>query len=465
MSARIPPSPAPHAPYALRGAYLCYRGDPTERGARSARVYESDGVVAIAGGSIVAAGSAAGVLPTLPPGTPVERLPRGTLLLPGFVDCHVHYPQLPLIASHGRQLLEWLSDYTFPEERRFADARHARAAARVFFDETLSRGTTTSAVFCTVHAESAEAFFAEAVRRGVRAIGGKVLMDRHAPRALRDTARRGYDETKALIARWHGRARLGCAITPRFAPTSSPAQLEAAGALWREHPDCWMQTHLAENRSEVAWVRQLFPAARDYVDVYQRFGLLGRRAVFAHAIHLREREFAALAASGSSIAHCPTSNLFLGSGLFPWARARKPGRLVAVGLATDVGGGTSLSMLHTMAEAYKVAQLGGTTLSPDDAFYLATRGGARALDLEDCIGSIEPGREADLVLLDLRSTPLIGHRMRRVEDIAEALFVQMMLADDRAILRTWVAGRKVHDRASGPEPERGAVRRVRALVD
>jgi len=436
--------------YALRGAYLSYRGDPFERGVRATRVHEPDGLVVIADGRIVAAGDASRVLRSLPPGTPVERLPRATLLVPGFVDCHVHYPQVPVIASHGTQLLDWLGRYTFPAELAFRDVRHARAAARVFFDETIARGTTTTAVFCTVHAASAEAFFAEAHRRGVRAIGGKVLMDRHAPRALTDTARRGYDESKALIARWHGRGRLGYAITPRFAPTSSPAQLEAAGTLWREHPGCWMQTHLAESTGEVAWVRRLFPAARDYVDVYARFGLLGPRAVFGHGIHLAEREFAAIHAAGAAIAHCPTSNLFLGSGIFRWPRAKKARRPVRVGLATDVGGGTSLSMLHTMAEAYKVAQLGGTTLSPDHAFYLATRGGAQALLLDDRIGSIEPGREADLALLDLQSTPLIAHRMRHVADIAEALFVQMMLGDERAIRATWVGGRLVHERDAAP---------------
>jgi guanine deaminase len=446
------------APFALRGAFLTYRGDPFAGGVAATRVYESDGVVAIAGGRIVAAGPASRVLRALPAGTPIERLPRGTLLLPGFVDCHVHYPQLPVIASHGTQLLDWLSRYTFPAERRFHELSHARAAARVFFDETLARGTTTTAVFCTVHPESAEAFFAEAFRRGVRAIGGKVLMDRHAPRALRDTARRGYEESKTLIARWHGRGRLGYAISPRFAPTSTPAQLEAAGALWREHPDCWMQTHLAENRNEVAWVRELFPAARDYVDVYARFGLVGRRAVFGHGIHLRERELSALFASGSAIAHCPTSNLFLGSGLFPWPRVKKASRPLPVGLATDVGGGTSLSMLHTMAEAYKVAQLGGITLSPDHAFYLATRGGAQALDLDDKVGSIEPGRDADLVLLDLHSTSLIAHRMRGADELAEALFVQMMLGDDRAIRSTWVAGRRVHERQAREPAEVARVR-------
>ena len=276
-------------------------------------------------------------------------------------------------------------------------------------------------------------------------------MDRHAPPALRDSAQRGYDESKALIERWHGRGRLGYAITPRFAPTSSPAQLEAAGALWREHPDCWVQSHVAENRREIAWVRELFPRARDYVDVYARFGLLGRRAIYGHGIHLSERELATLAATGTALAHCPTSNLFLGSGLFSWQRVKKPRRPIRVGLGTDVGGGTSLSMLATVAEAYKVAQMGGVSLSPGHAFYLATRGGANALDLDDRIGSIAPGIEADLVLLDLEATPMLGQRTRHARNIDEALFALFMLGDDRAVRATYVAGTCVHRRGGGAE--------------
>ena len=369
----------------------------------------------------------------LPAGVAVEQLPRATLLVPGFVDCHVHYVQLPVIASYGTQLLDWLERHTFPAEQAMNEPARARATARLFFDATLACGTTTVASFCTTHPVSVHAFFEEARSRGVRAIAGKALMDRHAPRALRDTAQRGYDESSALIERWHGRGRLGYAITPRFAPTSSPAQLEAAGALWREHPDCWVQSHVAENRREIAWVRELFPQARDYVDVYARFGLLGRRAIYGHGIHLSERELATLAASGTALAHCPTSNLFLGSGLFSWRRVKKLRRPLRVGLGTDVGGGTSLSMLATVAEAYKVAQMGGVSLSPGHAFYLVTRGGAQALDLDDRIGSIAPGMEADLVLLDLEATPLLAQRTRHAADIDEAVFALFVLGDDRAV--------------------------------
>jgi guanine deaminase len=273
-------------------------------------------------------------------------------------------------------------------------------------------------------------------------------MDRNAPKPLRDSAERGYEDSRKLIARWHGKGRLGYAITPRFAPTSSDAQLEAAGALWREHRDCWVQSHVAETRHEIAWVRSLFPRARDYVDVYARFGLLGRRAIYGHGIHLSERELGALAASGTALAHCPTSNLFLGSGLFSWKKVKKTRRPLRVGLGTDVGGGTSLSMLATAAEAYKVAQLANVTLSPGHLFHLATRGGAQALDLEDRIGSIAPGMEADLVVLDLSATPLLAQRTRHADSLDDALFALLILGDDRAVNATYVAGRKVQSRGA-----------------
>lgn len=444
----------PQPVVALRGAMLSWAGDPFVVGAKRARRYDADAIVAMAGGRIVAAGPAERVADALPRGAKVERLPRDTLMMPGFVDCHVHYPQLPVIGSYGAKLLDWLERYTFPAEAAFADERVARRVARDYLDENLRQGITTAAVFCTVHPASVDALMAEAARRSLRLVAGKVLMDRNAPRALRDTAKRGYDESKALIARWHGRGRLGYAITPRFAVTSTPAQLEAAGALWREHPDCWMQSHVSENADEIAWVRKLFPRERDYVGVYERHGLLGRRAIYGHGLHLAPREWRALAATGAALAHCPTSNLFLGSGLFRWDRATKPGRRVEVGLATDVGGGTTLSFLRTMGEAYKVAHLAGTSMPAAHAFWLATQGGARALDLDGKVGNLAPGFDADLVVLDLASTPLVAQRLRHAADVDEALFVQMTLGDDRAVLQTWVAGRKVHDRdaATGSRP-------------
>ena len=429
--------------HALRGALLTCTGNPFVDGVEASRRYESDAIVVIREGRIVDVGPARATARRWPPDLAVERLPRRTLLVPGFVDCHVHYVQLPVIASHGTQLLDWLERHTFPAELSMGDGARARATARTFFDATLACGTTTAMSFCTTHPESVDAFFREAQARGVRAIAGKTLMDRHGPPALLDTPRRAYDESKALIRRWHGRGRLGYAITPRFAPTSSPAQLDVAGTLWREHPDCWLQSHVAENRREIAWVRRLFPRARDYVDVYARFGLLGRRAVYGHGIHLSARELAALASSSTAIAHCPTSNLFLGSGLFSWRRVAKLRQPLSVGLGTDVGGGTSLSMLATIADAYKVAQMGGVSLSPAHAFYLATRGGAHALDLDDRIGSIAPGYEADLVLLDMEATPIIAQRTRHAADLDAALFALFILGDDRAVQRTYVAGRSV----------------------
>lgn len=441
------PTPTRPGPIvALRGPMLSWAGDPFVVGANRARRYEGDAIVAMAGGRIAHAGTADAVLRSLPRGTRVERLPRGSLMVPGFVDCHVHYPQLPVIGSYGAQLLDWLERYTYPAEAAFADGRVARRVAREYLDENLRQGITTAAVFCTVHPGSVDALMREAEARSLRVIAGKVLMDRRAPRALRDTAKRGYDESKALIRRWHGRGRLGYAITPRFAVTSSPAQLETAGALWREHPDCWVQSHVSENAGEIAWVRKLYPRARDYVDVYARFGLLGRRAIYGHGLHLGEREWRAIASTGTAIAHCPTSNLFLGSGLFRWDRAKKPGRPVEVGLATDVGGGTSLSFLRTMGEAYKVARMAGGTLPAVHAYWLATQGGARALGLEGTVGNLAPGGDGDLVVLDLAATPLAAQRMRHAEDIDEALFVLMTLAPDRAVRQTWIAGRKSWDR-------------------
>ena len=438
--------PRPGAPFALRCAFLTSTGDPFVDGVAATRRYEGDGILVVAGGTIVDAGPASAVRRRLPPGMPIERLSRSALVVPGFVDCHVHYAQLPVIASHGAQLLDWLNRYTYPAEQALADPAHARALARTFFDATLAAGTTTCASFCTVHPGSVDAYFAEAQRRGLRAIGGKVLMDRNAPRALSDTAKRGYDESQALIARWHGKDRLGYAISPRFAPTSTPAQLEAAGALWREHPGCWVQSHVAENLGEIAWVRKLHPHATDYVDVYARAGLLGARAIYGHGIHLAERELAALAQSRTAIAHCPTSNLFLGSGLFGWSRVKDSTRPVRVGLGTDVGGGTSLSMLATLGEAYKVAQMGGTSLAAGHLFHLATRGGAQALDLEGSVGSLLPGMEADFVVLDLEATPLLAQRMRYAADLDEVLFALITLGDDRAVASTWAGGRCVHRR-------------------
>lgn len=437
---------APARVTAIRGPALTYTGDPFQSGLEATMVYEPDAIVAMAGGKITHFGPARAVRAKLPRGTKVEDYGRDALITAGFIDSHVHYPQTEIIGAHGAQLLDWLNKYTFVAEQRFADKRHSRAAARAFLGECLRNGVTTAAVFCTVHPQSVDAFFEEAGKLGLRMIAGKVLMDRNAPEALRDTAQAAYDDSKALATRWHGRGRLMYAITPRFAATSTPAQLEAAGALRRELPDAYIQSHVSENAAEVAWVRELYPERKGYLDVYDHYGLLGRRTIYGHGIHLTEAELARIHETGTAIAHCPTSNFFLGSGCFDIGRATRAERPVRVGLATDVGGGTTLSILQTLNEAYKAAQMNGNALSAGHAFYLATRGSARALYLEDRIGSLAPGMEADLVVLDLKSTPLIAFRMKHTADLDEALFVQMTLGDDRAVRATYVAGKRVYDR-------------------
>lgn len=430
---------------AIRGAALSFTGDPFAVTAETCMTYLSDAIVVMAAGRIRQFGPADEILPTLGPEVTVERYPD-SLLLPGFIDSHVHYPQIQIIGAGGETLIDWLDKYTFVAEQAYGDPDHAQQAARQFFDELLRNGTTTAAVFCTVHPASVDAFFDEAQKRAMRMIGGKVLMDRHAPAALTDTAQRGYDESKALIESWHGRDRLHYAITPRFAASSTPAQLAAAGALWREYPTTYVQSHLAETQAENAWVAALYPDRAGYLDVYDHHGLIGERSLYGHGIYLSEAEWQRIAESGTAIAHCPTSNLFLGSGLFNMGTAKQPDRPARVGLATDLGAGTSFSMLQTMAAAYQVARLGGQSLSASQAFYLATRGAARALYLDDRIGSLAPGMDADLVVLDLKSTPLIEYRMQFTDTLEEALFVQMTLADDRAIRATYIAGDVAYER-------------------
>lgn len=362
------------------------------------------------------------------------------LILPGFVDAHVHYPQTAIIASWGKRLIDWLNTYTFPEEMRFGDPAYAAEIAKRFFDLSLANGTTTVASFCTVHTESVDAFFAEASRRGVAAVAGKTCMDRNAPDGLLDTAVTAYEESRALIERWHDTGRLTYAITPRFSPTSTREQLEALGALWAANPECLMQTHLSEQPDEIAWVAELFPEARDYLDTYERTGLLGRRGIYGHAIHLTERERKRLVEVDAAVVHCPTSNTFIGSGLFDMAYFLHD-QNAAVGLATDTGGGSSFSMLRTMAAAYEVAQLRGQALHPRDLLRLATEGSARALRLDDRIGRIAPGYDADIIVLDLNSTPAIAQRAARAADIWEAVFPSIMMGDDRAVRDVRVAGR------------------------
>ncbi|POZ63929.1 guanine deaminase [Chromobacterium alticapitis] len=430
---------------AVRGDVLSFRDNPFRQAEQDCLAFQRDALVVMENGCIAACGPAAELLPTLPAGSAVAHYPDH-LILPGFIDCHVHYPQTEMMAAYGEQLLDWLHHYTFVTEQGFADAEHAREVARVFLGEQLRNGVTTGCVFGTVHAGSVDALFEEAARHDLRILAGKVCMDRHAPEALLDTPLAAYEDSRELILRWHGKGRAEYVITPRFAPTSSHGQLEMLGALAAEFPDVAIQSHISENLDEIAWVKQLFPGCRDYASVYQRYGLLRPRAVYGHGIHLSEAELNAFRDSGASLAHCPTSNFFLGSGslnLRPCVEAERP---IPVGLGTDLGAGTSFSMLQTMNAAYMAAQSHGKPLSAVQAFYLATRGGAEALGIADKVGSVTPGMEADLAVLDLRSTPLLDFRMRYARDLSEVLFIQMMLGDDRAVAATYVAGREAYRR-------------------
>jgi guanine deaminase len=430
---------------AIRGTALTFIADPFEVGGPASARVESDALVVMQRGRITAFGAFETTKDAVPAGTPVTTY-ANALILPGFIDTHVHYPQTQMIASPGGDLIDWLDSYTFAAEQQFADPSHAREAASVFLRECVRAGTTSAAVYCTVHPQSVDAFFEAARNIGARMIAGKVLMDRNAPAALLDTPQKGYDESKALIAKWHGNGRLLYAVTPRFAASSSPEQMEMAGALWKESPGTFLQSHVSENRREVAWIRELYPERRGYLDVYDHYGQLGPRAVYGHGVHLTEDELSRCHATGTAIAHCPTSNFFLGSGCLDIAKLKRGDRPVRVGLATDIGAGTSFSQLQTMNEAYKAARLNGYAMSAWHAFYLATRGAAHALYLDDRIGSLVPGHEADVVVLDLRSTPLIDYRMRHCTNMEEALFVQMTLGDDRATRATYIAGECVYDR-------------------
>jgi guanine deaminase len=431
---------------ALRGPALTFTGDPFQDGVEHTMVYEPDAIVAMANGRITHFGPAERVRPQLPADTSVLEQGQDALILPGFIDTHVHFSQTQIIGGYGEQLIDWLNKYAFVAEQRFSDRGHAREVAGVFLKENLRNGITTAAVFCTVHPQSVDALFEESEKLGLRLIAGKVLMDRNAPEALLDTVRSGYDDSKALIGKWHGRGRLMYAITPRYAGSSTPGQLEAAAALKAEFPDCFVQSHVSENRAEMAWIKELFPERRSYLDVYDHYGLLGRRTIYGHGIWLTEEELQRLHETGAALAHCPTSNFFLGSGCLDIGRTTKRERPVRVGLATDLGAGTSFSILQTMNEAYKAAQLNGCRLSAGHAYYLATRGAARALYLEDTIGSIAPGMEADLVVLDMKSTPIIDYRLKDAHGIEEALFVQMTMGDDRAVKETYVGGRRSYQR-------------------
>lgn len=421
------------------GQVIRFQGDPFVLPIDEAVQYDRKGAVVIEDGVIKAVGAADKLRQEYPDAL-VEDM-GDAVLSAGFIDAHVHYPQTAMIASWGKRLIDWLNTYTFPEELRFHDADYAAKIAARYFDLTLSNGTTSVASYCTVHPESVDGFFAEAQRRNLRVYAGKTCMDRNAPDGLRDTAQSAYDDSQRLLNKWHGAGRLSYVITPRFSPTSTREQLQALGALWAENPDCLMQTHLSEQTDEIAWVKELFPEAQDYLETYEVAGLLGEGALLGHSIHLTERERARIKETGAALVHCPTSNTFIGSGLFDMAGLKAEGQ--KIGLATDTGGGSSFSMLRTMAAAYEIGQLKGTALHPAQLWWLATVGSASVLGAADKIGNLAPGAEADLIAVDLGSTPAIAQRSERAEDIWEAIFPTIMMGDDRAIKAVWVAGEPV----------------------
>lgn len=435
---------ATHQITAIRGRFadISSLDDGPFLGEKSVRQYD-DGLLLIKQGRIDWFGDWPTGKDRIPADCPVHHY-QDKLIVPGFVDCHLHFPQAEIVGGYGDQLLQWLENHAFPAEERFEETGHAAEMAIFFINQLLRHGTTTASVFCSVHPQSVEALFEAAARINMRLVAGKVLMDRNAPRQLLDCPETSYSDSKALIERYHNQGRLLYAVTPRFAPTSTPAQLEMAGVLQREFPDTYLQTHLSENLEEIAWVKKLFPQQQNYLDVYDHYGLTGPRSIFAHCIHLEEQEWDRLQKTESVIAFCPTSNLFLGSGLFDMQRARDHG--VRVGVATDIGAGTTYSMLQTLGEAYKVMQLQSQRFTPWDALYAATLGGAQALSLDHLIGNFDPGKEADFVVLDPQATPLQARQFLRAENTMDLLFSLFILGDERSISHTYVDGRLVHER-------------------
>jgi len=424
--------------HVIKGQTLSFTAD-------GAAVHENRGAIAVGDdGTILWAGPQ----PLLPQAfRHAEVHDHGDMIvMPGFIDAHIHFPQYRMLAAPGKDLLDWLTRFTFPEESRYAEAAYAKAAAEVFLSRLFQHGTTAALAFCSVHKACADALFAAADRQGMALVTGKTMMDRNAIPAVQDDPETGARETEELYRSWHGRGRLRYAVTPRFAITSSEAQLKLSGELLAMLPGALMQTHLSESPGEIAFVKELFPQAKDYTDVYDRFGLLGERSLFAHGIHLSERECARLSEAGASVVHCPTSNTFLGSGLMSMPHLRKKERPVHLGIATDVGGGTSYSMLSTLGEAYKVQMLAGYKPSALELFAMATRGNAARLGIAHEAGAIEVGKFADLVVLDPKATPVLASRQEVSASLEDVLFSLMILGDDRAVCATYVRGRRVHER-------------------
>ncbi|HUR89137.1 MAG TPA: guanine deaminase [Ramlibacter sp.] len=423
---------------AFRAALLRFAGQ------RQA-IYEEDGLLVVGpdaqGQQVVRAAGAYATLAPNFPGVRIEHFP-GRIIAPGFIDLHIHFPQLDVIGSPAEGLLPWLENYTFPQESRFSDDAHARELAAFFIEELLRHGVTSALAFGTSHPGSVDALLAEAQRRGMRMIAGKVLQDRHSPDGVRDETGQSLIDTEALIQRWHGVDRLGYAITPRFAPSCTDVQLRGAGELAAKYPDVWIQSHVAENRDEIAWAKQLYPQARSYLSVYESFGLMRERAIYAHCIHIDDEDRRLMLSTGAAAAVSPTSNLFLGSGFFDYEGAERIG--FQYGLASDVGGGTSFSPFHTMLAAYYVAREGqtkpGVSLSPQHLWWQHTAGAAIALGLDGAIGNLTPGCEADFIVIDPNATPLLARRTSLANSLDELLFSLIVLGDDRAIERAYVAG-------------------------
>lgn len=423
----------------LRGRLMSFHRAPFSIDDHASYLYIEDGGLLIENGKIAAIGNYADIREKAPEDV-AEKDHRPHLIVPGLIDMHLHFPQMQVIGSYAANLLEWLNTYTFPEECRFVESAHAQRIATHFYDELIRHGTTTAVAYCSVHKTSADAFFAEALKRNMLMVGGKVMMDRNAPQGLLDTPETSYDETRAVIADWHGKGRNHVAITPRFAITSTPRQMEAAQALAREFPDLFIQTHLSENLDEIKYTCELYPEATDYTDIYVRYGLMGKKTLLGHAIHLSDREADVLSETGAVAVHCPTSNLFIGSGLFPMKKLQRREKPVRIAVATDIGGGSSYSMLRTMDEAYKIQQLLGERLNPLESWYLMTRGNAEALSMVDRIGTLDAGTDADITVLDASSTPAMALKMEVVKSLTEELFLMLTMGDDRTIVETYVAG-------------------------
>ncbi|MES5043781.1 guanine deaminase [Rhizobium nepotum] len=424
----------------LRGRLLSFRRAPLSIDDTQSYLYIEDGGLLLEDGRIAAIGDYADIRKQAPEEIE-EKDHRPHLIVPGLIDMHLHFPQMQVIGSYAANLLEWLNTYTFPEECRFVETAHAERIATHFYDELLRHGTTTAVAYCSVHKTSADAFFAEALKRGMLMVGGKVMMDRNAPQGLLDTPETSYDETRAVIADWHGKGRNHVAITPRFAITSTPKQMEAAQALAQEFPDLFIQTHLSENLDEIKYTCELYPEATDYTDIYVRYGLMGNKTLLGHAIHLSDREADVLSETGAVAVHCPTSNLFIGSGLFPMKKLQRREKPVRIAVATDIGGGSSYSMLRTMDEAYKIQQLLGERLNPLESWYLMTRGNAEALSMVDRIGTLDAGTDADITVLNASSTPAMALKMEVVKSLTEELFLMLTMGDDRTVVETYVAGK------------------------